>query len=155
MSARRCTSKCKATGKRCRKAPINGGNVCQKHGGGAPQVKAAAKERIRQYVAEMVDPDRLLQEAARLALSDITQLFDERGGFKPMKDWPEHIRAAASSVEVVKKNLTAGDGHVDEVLKIKVWDKPKNIELLFKHLGLLDEKVKVEGGIELRWRDSE
>ena len=43
------TPRCKATnrqGKRCGRRPIPGGAVCVMHGGGAPQVKAAALERL-------------------------------------------------------------------------------------------------------------
>ena len=50
-----------------------------------------------------------------------------------MKDWPAHIAAAVSSVEVTKRNLEAGDGKQEDVVKIRLWDKPKNLELLFKH----------------------
>ena len=48
--------RCGATnnrGQRCRYPPIPGGTVCRFHGGGAPQVKAAAMDRLRalQYPA--------------------------------------------------------------------------------------------------------
>jgi hypothetical protein len=42
--------KCTATnrqGKRCGRYPIPGGRVCRNHGGAAPQVKAAAMERLK------------------------------------------------------------------------------------------------------------
>jgi hypothetical protein len=42
----RCTATAKGTGQRCRRAPIVGGTVCVKHGGGAPQVQKAARQRI-------------------------------------------------------------------------------------------------------------
>ena len=41
--------RCTATnrmGQRCQRRPIRGGTVCHKHGGGAPQVKAKAMERL-------------------------------------------------------------------------------------------------------------
>lgn len=41
----RCTAHNKS-GKPCMGRPINGGTVCFKHGGGAPQVKAMAAERV-------------------------------------------------------------------------------------------------------------
>jgi hypothetical protein len=49
---RRCRAKSHRSGERCKKAAINGGTVCQTHGGGAPQVKAKAAERL----AALVDP---------------------------------------------------------------------------------------------------
>ena len=58
--------RCTATnrfGQRCGRAPIRGGTVCFKHGGGAPQVKLAAMERLR----KLQDPaiDRLAQLIAQ------------------------------------------------------------------------------------------
>lgn len=44
---RRCTATAKATGERCKRAAIDGGKVCSKHGGKAPQVKAKAAERLQ------------------------------------------------------------------------------------------------------------
>ena len=41
-----CTATAKATGARCRRSPVAGATVCVVHGGAAPQVKAAAKERL-------------------------------------------------------------------------------------------------------------
>ena len=48
------------------------------------------------------------------------------------------------SVDLVKRNVSAGDGLSDSVLKVKLWDKPRNLELLFRHLGLLDDRMKVQ-----------
>lgn len=44
--SRRCTSKAKTTGNRCRRAAILGGTVCKIHGGGTPVIKAAAARRV-------------------------------------------------------------------------------------------------------------
>lgn len=44
----RCTATAKTTGKQCRRGAIHGGTVCKKHGGGAPQVKKAAAQRLRE-----------------------------------------------------------------------------------------------------------
>ena len=120
-----------------------GGFVCRMHGGSAPQVKRKAAERL----ADLIDPDRALREAARLSYSDIRELFDDTGQLKPMKDWPDHIAAAVSSVEVLQRNVTAGDGQQEHVHKIRLWDKPKNLEMLFKHLGLLIERMDHTGKI--------
>ena len=51
MDGRRCTAH-NRSGKCCRNRPIRGGNVCRLHGGGAPQVKKAAKARLD----ALVDP---------------------------------------------------------------------------------------------------
>ena len=43
---RQCTATAKRTGERCEVNAIRGGTVCWHHGGAAPQVEAAAKERL-------------------------------------------------------------------------------------------------------------
>ncbi len=137
---------------------MKGGMVCRKHGGKAPQTMAKAKERSRQYVADMVDPDRVLQEAARMAFSDIRQAFDEKGRIREVKDWPDELAAAVSSTKSRRVNLDSADGHTDLVTELKVWDKPKNVKLLCEHLGLLkkpEEKVEHSGDVVLRWKDRE
>ncbi len=30
------------------------------------------------------------------------------------------------------------------MIKLKLWDKPRNLEMLFKHLGLLTKKLEVK-----------
>src|SRR5437773_12382354 len=43
---KRCTATSKRTGQRCGLARIAGTTVCAKHGGAAPQVRAAAARRV-------------------------------------------------------------------------------------------------------------
>lgn len=148
--ARTCTAKSSQSGLRCRRAPILGGTVCASHGGLAPQVKRKAAERL----ADLIDPDRALRECARLAYSDIRELLGADGQLLPAKDWPDHIAAAVASVEVLKRNLEAGDGIQEDVVKVRLWDKPKNLEMLFKHLGLLVERLEHRGKIEIAWKPS-
>jgi phage terminase small subunit len=118
---------------------MRGQTVCRLHGGASPQAKRKAAERL----ADLIDPDRVLREAARLAYSDIRQLCDADGHLLPIAQWPDHLAAAVSGVEVVRRNIDAADGQTEQVHKIKLWDKPKNLELLFKHLGLLKETLTV------------
>ena len=49
---RQCTAKSTTSGERCRKSAIVGGTVCDRHGGGAPQVRRKATLRL----LELVDP---------------------------------------------------------------------------------------------------
>lgn len=45
-AAARCSATSKQSGEPCRQPVIPGGSVCHYHGGGAPQVKAAAQRRL-------------------------------------------------------------------------------------------------------------
>lgn len=52
MDGRRCTATSKQSHQRCKRRPIPGGTVCVMHGGKAPQVQKAARERL----AALIDP---------------------------------------------------------------------------------------------------
>jgi len=143
----KCTATSKSSGVRCKRGPIPGGTVCSKHGGSAPQVKRAAARRL----ADLIDPDRALREGARVAYSNVRALFDDNGNLKPMKDWPEDAAAAVAGIEVVKRNVDSGDGKIDDVIKVKLWDKVRALEMLFKHLGLLVERLDHTGEIKISW----
>ena len=58
-------------------------------------------------------------------------------------------RAAVASVTVVRRDLTSGDGSVDEIHQVRFWDKLRALEALAKHFGLLVEKVEHQGSVDL------
>jgi hypothetical protein len=68
---------------------------------------------------------------------------------RPIKDWPRELAAAVSSIDITKKNLTAGDGKQEDVVRIRLWDKPSNLTLLFKHLNLLTERLHLSADKEI------
>lgn len=136
---RRCSATSRS-GKQCAKPPIVGGMVCRMHGGGAPQVQAKAAQRVKDMLAEAIDPDRSMRETARLAYSDVRELFTEDGKLLPIHQWPDDVARAVAGVEVVRGNIDKGDGKFDDVVKIKLWDKSKSLENLLKHHGKLIEK---------------
>jgi phage terminase small subunit len=115
-----------------------------------PDVQAALAADAASRMAKVgLTTDRALAEAMRLAFSNIKAIFDADGNLVPIHTLPDDVAAAVASVEVVKKNLAAGDGFVDTVHKIKLWDKSKNLEMLFKHLGLLIERVEHSGSVDI------
>lgn len=46
-----CTATAKSTGEKCRRAPIPGGTVCVKHGGGTRKARAAGRRRLAEAAA--------------------------------------------------------------------------------------------------------
>lgn len=58
VTSERCTATAKGTGERCRKLAIRGGKVCQTHGGGAPQVRERAADRVALAEAMATAPRR-------------------------------------------------------------------------------------------------
>ena len=79
----------------------------------------------------------------RVPPTRITDVLDEVGNIKAVKDWPSGLQAAVSSVKVMKRNTTAGDGIQEDVVETKLWDKLAALTLLFRHLGIGSEKVDV------------
>lgn len=137
----------------CQRFPIKGADCCPRHGGSIPAVKAAAKRRIFETTAALIDPDRLLRMAAVIAHANVKDFFDDKGNLLPLAKWPDEMSGVISSVEVVKRNIYADDGKVDDVIKLKLWDKLKALEMLFKHAGLLKEQVEHTGGLEVTWKE--
>jgi hypothetical protein len=50
---------------------------------------------------------------------------------------------------VVRRNLTSGDGRVEEVHEVRFWDKLRALEALAKHFGLLVERVEHTHTVDL------
>lgn len=99
-----------------------------------------------------ITKERTLREIGRLAYSDPGALFDEFGNLRPIHTLDEATRATIASVEVIKKNMVAGDGEMDEVHKVKQWDKTKALEMAAKYLKLLDgDKSDTNVTIQVSW----
>lgn len=90
----KCTAKAKRTGNRCTSWPVQGGSVCWKHGGSAPQVKAAAARRV-------------VEGQALKAVSAM-------GAWSPVTDPLTALAEVAGEVTAVKDFLR---GLVDEIVE--------------------------------------
>lgn len=111
-----------------------------------PEIAAAVAEKTQQQLERAdLTAERTLEEMRRLAFSNVQDLFDEHGDLKPLHTLTREQAACISSLELVMKNATAGDGKIDRVLKIRIWDKPKVMEMLGKHFALLTERVHHTG----------
>jgi hypothetical protein len=54
-----------------------------------------------------------------------------------------------SGYEISLKNAEAGDGHVDRVLKVKLVDRARYVEMAAKHFQLLMENMKRSGNLTI------
>jgi len=102
--SRRCTAMAHHTKQRCKKAAILGGVVCQTHGGGAPQVKKAARERLN----DLIDP--AINELGRrvedrdnpaLALRAAQDILD-RAGYKSPAQIDLHTTVGQAEEETLR-----------------------------------------------------
>lgn len=91
------------SGRRCKRAAILGGTVCVKHGGGAPQVRAKANERI----LEMVNP--ALATLARLVSDGEVADNVKLAAVKDVLD-----RAGLTAKQVVEVTHHDGDSELDD-----------------------------------------
>lgn len=88
-----------------------------------------------------LDVARILKELSRVGLSDLRGLFKEDGSIKKPSEWDDDLAAAISSIEVVSKG--SGDGPVEYVSKVKLWDKNAALEKIGKHFSMFIERQEV------------
>jgi phage terminase small subunit len=98
---------------------------------------------------------RVLEELRRVAFADVRRLYDEDGRLRPVKEWAEEDAAALAQFEVLTGSGSGGGAKPDRVLKVRMWDKTKALELLAKHFALLVDKTEVNGGITVSWLPAE
>ena len=85
----RCTALSQQSGERCRRRAIKGGTVCAVHGGGAPQVRAAARRRLER--------ERLDGEIGRL----LDELEMEHAERHPIEVLIDAVTRSSAMVEVL------------------------------------------------------
>lgn len=112
---------------------------------------AAKQDRLSEKAG--VTAERVIQELALIAFSDIRGLFDDNGDLKPVHELPEEVARALASVEVTRQKTRRDDDETTEewIHKVKTWDKPRALELLVKTLGMLKEKIEHEGAVTISW----
>lgn len=108
---------------------------------GKPEIQTLIREAEAQLAERTeITAERVIEEMARIAFSDVGDVFTDTGGLKRVEDMPSDIRRALSSVEVVTRKVQGGDGdEVEQVAKIRLWDKQQALVNLGKHLGLFKD----------------
>jgi phage terminase small subunit len=128
-----------------------------------PDVKAAIARRRAELTVQLeaktgITLERILQELARMGLSDPADLFDATGRMLPVHKMPEDARRALSGFEVDETFRADGEGDDAPMVHVvtskpKFWDKRGALELIAKLLGHLKDKKEHEhaGAITLTW----
>jgi phage terminase small subunit len=91
---------------------------------------------------------RTLEELRRIAFADPRKAI-AGGNLLPLEQFSDELASAIASVKIIKRNLTSGDGQVDEIHEVKFWDKVRAIEQLAKHFCLLVERIEHTGSVDL------
>lgn len=96
-----------------------------------------------------VTADKVLLELWRLASTDITEAYDDKGKLKDLKTLPKNLRRAIASVDTYEERE---DGYkIGETKKLKLWPKDRALEMLGRHFKLFTDKV--EHGLEKTLED--
>jgi phage terminase small subunit len=88
----------------------------------------------------------VLAELKRLAFCDPRELFDSAGNLRPITLLPADVGCSIALLDVAR----AREGS-DTVVRVRLWDKLRALELLGKHLSLFVGKVEHAGGITVQW----
>ncbi|WP_454917104.1 terminase small subunit [Xanthobacter sediminis] len=110
----------------------------------AAAIQCAMDERAER---EKITADRVLREAAAVALFDPRKLFNPDGTMKPLNELDDATAAAIAGIEVVE--IADGDGQpIGRVKKVRLADKLGALTLLARHLGMLNDKLTLRGDAE-------
>ena len=129
-----------------------------------------SKHDIKSYISELqqqreartrVTADRVINELAKLAFSDIRDYYDKNGNIIPVIDLDPDAAAALQSIKATKNRTGESDDKGkpiwDDVLEIKISDKKAALDLLGKHHALFTDKVDATlsgpngGPIDMKW----
>lgn len=91
-----------------------------------------------------VNADRVVQELAKVAFLNITDVVDPKT-VTIRADASDEDRAAIQSIKVKKSYSETGES---EEREIKAADKLRALEMLGRHLGMFKDKVELSGALE-------
>lgn len=95
-------------------------------------IDAAKRKRSEQTG---IDAAWLLKRLAEEAEADLADIYDESGHLLPVREWPKIWRQGL--VQGVDVDVTEVDGvKMGEVIKVKVSDRVRRLELIGKHVSV-------------------
>lgn len=117
-----------------------------------PKVAARiSKEMEARSTRTRIDSDWLLMRLAEEATADVLDLYTEQGNLKPVREWPKIWRQGLVAGLDVKQLVAYEDGESvpdGVVMKIKLSDRVKRLELIGRHVDVQAFKDKVELGVD-------
>lgn len=98
-------------------------------------------QRLRNILAEKtgISQQKVLQEIAKIAFSDIRNFYEEDGNLKNIVDLDDYEAAALASVKSYEEKLPGTSITVGVNREIKMYDKLGGLEKLARHLGLYEK----------------
>lgn len=90
-----------------------------------------------------VTADMVIQELRRLAFSDLTDFCDVTPNGMSLKDWAKLTPDQRKAIESVSESVTNAGGNTS----FKLHSKTKALELLGRHLGMFNDKMKIDASV--------
>lgn len=118
-------------------------------------------EGVKKAIGEIVDQaailsgvtlERVLQEYARLAFSDVGELIDllkvsddPQAALAMLEDMPADVTASISEIVVNRSTKSTDDGDIENgTLKLKFYDKKGALQDLGRMLSVFNDKLTIE-----------
>lgn len=108
-------------------------------------INAAAVQTSRDLTAAVV-----VEQIRRGACYDARRLFTKDGKYIPLHQLTAEDASMVAGFEFVTGNLDKGDGKLDRIVKVRLVDRARYVEMAAKYHGLLIERVKLEDDKPLR-----
>lgn len=116
---------------------------------GSKDAQTLANEAAVQADRELT-AQATLEQIRRGMSYDARRLFDEQGTYIPFHKLTEEDAAMVAGFEFATGNLDKGDGKLDKIVKVRLVDRARYVEMAAKYHGLLIERVKIEDDRPLR-----
>jgi len=86
--------------------------------------------------------DMVIKELAKTAFLQESEFYHEDGTVKLLSELSDNQKSGLASYGV--KSIPIGDGLYEDIPVFKAQDKTKSLEMLGRHFGLFNDKLKVE-----------
>lgn len=98
-----------------------------------------------------IDADWVLLRVADMLEADITDIVDDDGSYKPVKQWPKVWRQMLSGMDIKELYEGRGDNRerIGEVVKIRFVDRLKALEILGKHVNVQAFRERIDTNLTL------
>lgn len=94
-----------------------------------------------------ITAQRVIEEYAKVAFSDVRNILTIDGGLKDASEWDDNAAGAIASIKSFEVTTSEGE-RIGTNREVKMYDKLRALEAIGKHIGLFekDNKQKAEAG---------
>ena len=116
--------------------------------------KEIQKRMDRRSKRTEIKADEIVEQLNEIRNLKIGALVDKNGALLPIKQWPDAVQRCVTSIDVQEEFTGSGKDRksIGYTKKIRIESRIKSLELLARHLGMLNTKVELDvadGFVEL------